>query len=110
MCKVFKSPCNIENTFVLLTLLTSWQVFMEFVTHSLMAGKKGTFLYSAIYNPQDCSRLYSLADLFNLTPSRLLWEVSSHAAFNAQRLYTKINHCLQPCTHSYSHVNWCNIE
>ena len=30
---------------------------------------------------------YSLADVFNLTPSRLLWETSSHAAVNAQRLF-----------------------
>ena len=47
---------------------------------SLCKGK-GEFLYSAVSNPQDYSKrftLYSLADLFNQTPSRLLWEASSY--------------------------------
>ena len=36
---------------------------------------KGKFLCSAVSNPQDCSKrftLYSLADLFNQTPSQLI--------------------------------------
>ena len=51
---------------------------------------KDKFLHSAVSSPQDGSRqltLYSLADLFNRTPSQLLWEASSHAAINAQRLF-----------------------
>ena len=42
---------------------------------------KGKFLYSAVSNPQVCSEhftLTSLTDLFNQTPSQLLWEASSH--------------------------------
>ena len=34
--------------------------------------------------------IYSLADLFNRTPSHYLWEASSHAAIDAQRLYVYI--------------------
>ena len=37
---------------------------------------KGKFLYSAVSSPQDCSKhltLYSLADLFNQTTSKLFW-------------------------------------
>ena len=37
---------------------------------------KGKFLYSAVANPQDFSKrftLYSLADLFNQTPYRIIW-------------------------------------
>ena len=40
----------------------------------------GKFLYSAVSSPQDCSKrldFTSLADLFNQTPSQLLWEASS---------------------------------
>ena len=43
--------------------------------------KKGMFLYSAVFRPQDRSKrftLYSLADLFIQTPFRVLWEASSH--------------------------------
>ena len=45
--------------------------------------------YSVVSNPQDCSKrftIYSLADLFNRTQSRLLWEAFSH-------VYTYIHHC-----------------
>ena len=50
---------------------------------------EGEFSYSA-KSSQDCLKrftFYSLADLFNRTPSRLLWESSSHAAVNAPRLF-----------------------
>ena len=41
------------------------------------------FLYSAVSNPQDCSKHFtSLTDLFNQTPSQLLWEASSHICYN----------------------------
>ena len=39
-----------------------------------------------------------LADLFNQLPSRLLLEVSSHVAINADYSYINIHHCLQPGT------------
>ena len=40
---------------------------------------KGMFIYSAVANPQDCSkRFISLADQFNQTPSQRFWEASSH--------------------------------
>ena len=42
--------------------------------------KKSKFLYSAASNPQECSKhftLYFPTDLFNQTPSQLLWEASS---------------------------------
>ena len=40
----------------------------------------------------------SLADLFNQTPSQLLWEASSHAVIKAGRLFIQIS------TTVYSHV------
>ena len=53
------------------------------------AKSKGKFLYSAVPNPQGCSKrftLYSLADLFNRTPSLFLWEAFSHTTINLRRL------------------------
>ena len=44
---------------------------------SVYVKYKGMFLYSAVSNLQDCSKrftLYCLAELFNRTASRLLWE------------------------------------
>ena len=49
---------------------------------------KCKFLYNAVSSPQDCSKhftLYSLADLYNQTPYRLLWEAFSHVEINARR-------------------------
>ena len=48
------------------------------------------FLYSTVVHPQDCSKrltVYSPVDVFNLTPSWLLWEAPSHAGNNAWRLF-----------------------
>ena len=42
---------------------------------------KGKYFYSAVSNPitaQSALHITSLADLFNQTPSQLLWEASSH--------------------------------
>ena len=61
----------------------------HYLYFSFCLFSKGEFLYSTISNPQDCSKhftLYSLATLFNRTSSQLLWEASSYAAINAQRL------------------------
>ena len=44
------------------------------------------------------------ADLFNRTPSRLLWEEISHV------FSRKYQCCLQPRVHSHSCVNFSNIE
>ena len=55
---------------------------------------KRKFLYIAVSRPQDCSKhftLYSLADLFNRTPSQLLREASSHAAIKARMLIVQIS-------------------
>ena len=63
---------------------------------------KVKFLYCAVSNRQHCSKRftrYSLADLFNQTPSRLLWEVSCHAAINAQRLFVCKHSPLSQGTH-----------
>ena len=52
--------------------------------------RKGKSLNSAVSNFQDCSKrftLYSLADLFNRTPFRLLGAAASHAAINTRRLF-----------------------
>ena len=82
---------------------------------SLVRGVKTCqILYSSVSNPHDCSKgftFYSLAELFNQTPYWLHWEASSHAAINTQcYLYTNIHHCLQLRIHSYSQVNWTNVE
>ena len=50
---------------------------------------KCKLLQSAVSSPQACSKrftLYSLADLFTQTPSRVLHETFSHAAPNSRRL------------------------
>ena len=44
---------------------------------------KGMFLHSTVSSSQDCSKCFTLyfpdrPDLFNQTPSQLLWEASSH--------------------------------
>ena len=47
-------------------------------------------LYSAVYSHKECSKrftLFSLANLFNQTPFRLLWEVPSHVVINTRRLF-----------------------
>ena len=57
---------------------------IEYILHISPAGHiicKGKFLYSAVTSSQDHSKhftLTSLTDLFTQTPSRLLWEASSH--------------------------------
>ena len=55
--------------------------------HRITEGKVSSYtMYSTVFYPQDCSMfftLYSLADLFNRTPSQLVWEASSHTAINA---------------------------
>jgi len=51
---------------------------------------KGKFLYSSISNTEDCSvhcTVYSLTDLFNGTPSWLLWKAFSHAAVNTHTVH-----------------------
>ena len=47
--------------------------------------------YPILRTVQSTFRLSSLADLFHQTPSQLLWEVSSHAAINVQRLLVLIS-------------------
>ena len=57
-------------------------------------GRKGTFLYSAVYSRRDYSKrckLHTLADVLIPTPSRLLWEAFSHAAITPRRLFLHIS-------------------
>ena len=59
-------------------------------------------------NPQDCSKwftLYSLADLFSLTPSRLLCEASNHPAVSARRLFVNIYPLLSIARFSFIQLN-----
>ena len=53
----------------------------------------GVFLLNAIFKPHDLSKLcYNwYADLFNRTPSRLLWEAFSHSAITARILFVYID-------------------
>ena len=63
------------------------------------------FLYSAVSGPQDCSKrftLHPLADLFIPRPSQLLWEVFSHAAIAARRLFVHISTTV--CIDRYSFI------
>ena len=55
----------------------------------LLDGLKGMFFYSAGSNPQDLSKRYYTfyADIFNRTPSRLLWEAFSKAAITAHIIF-----------------------
>ena len=63
-----------------LIILQSPQKLVKMTIIPLRKGKKPTFLYSAVSNPQDdskCFTLYSLTNLFNQTSSQLLWEAYS---------------------------------
>jgi len=65
------------------------------VTSAIYINKETVeFLHSTVSNLHDCSKrftFYFLADLFNRTPSELLWVASSDTAINS---YTTILHCL----------------
>ena len=65
---------------------------------------KGKFLYSAVLRTvQSALHFTSLTDLFTQTPSRLLWEASSHMLqLMREAARTHIHHCLLPGTHLYS--------
>ena len=82
-CQCYTSLCILPgigqlcNYMVLLRL--SYQPFLSFPPVSLNQKCKRKFLYSTVSNPQNCSKHFtSLTDLFNQTPSQLLWEASSH--------------------------------
>ena len=65
--------------------------------------------YQYLRIAQKALHFTTLADLFNQTRSRLLWEASSHAIINARRLF------IQMSTTIYSHIlyiamNWSNVE
>ena len=47
--------------------------------------------YPIFTTAQSALHITSLVDLFNQTPSQLLWEASSHAAINARRLLIQIS-------------------
>ena len=69
---------------------------------------KGKFTYSAVSNPQGCSKrftLYSLADLFNRTPSRPLWEAFSHVTINSQKLLVHIHSSLSIARYSFTQLS-----
>jgi len=51
----------------------------------------------------------SMADLFNQTPSQLLWEAYSNM-FHVMRESCSNTYPPQPGTHLYSRVNWSNVE
>ena len=57
-----------------------------------------TAQYPVVRIAQSALHFISLTDLFNQTPSQLLWEASSYAAINARRLLVHIP------TSVYSHV------
>ena len=74
---------------------------------------KGKFLYSAVSSPQDRqSTLHftSLTDLFTQTPSRLLWEASSHML---QLMCEGCSYTYPPLSiarYSFIQLNWSNVE
>ena len=73
-------------------------------------------VYNAVSNPQDCSKhftFHSLADLFNWTPSQVLWEAFSHAAINLQRLLMYIYPPLSIAKYSFiqlSGLEQCRVK
>ena len=101
---ILNAPYDTYNTFLLwgdqveraeLVHLVDWIRSLTTSEHPGQRGKKetniehktqtliGQFLYSAVPNPQDCSKCYTFyfpdkQTLFNQTPSLLLWEPSSH--------------------------------
>ena len=60
----------------------NWALLILVVKSLFKKASKGKFLYSAASSPQDSSKHFTLylilTDLFTQTPSRLLWEASSH--------------------------------
>ena len=79
-----------------------------FLLPQMPRRSKGKFLYSAVSNPQDCSKrftftLYSVADRHNRT--RLLWEAYNHAGINARRLFVKQIHNTNIHTHTRAHIH-----
>ena len=71
---------------------------------------KGKFLYSAVSKR---FTLYSLADLLNRTPSRLLREAFSNAAINSQRLLVHMYSPLSVSRSSFiqlSELDQCKVK
>ena len=86
---IFTSPETCFVVQIFQPLLTEFflQTNVVVVSHGLGKSK---FLYSTASIPEECSKyftLYSLPDLFNQTPSRLLWEAFSHTAVNMRILF-----------------------
>ena len=72
-----------QRCYSLFTQITSW--------HNIVL-KKRKFLCSAVSNPQDCSKwftLFSLVNLFNRTPSWFFLAASSHAAIMREEFVHK---------------------
>ena len=72
-------------------------------------------LYSAVSNPQDCSKCFThyfpVRPVQSNTISTSLGSIQPYAAINAQRLLVHISTtCLLPDTHLYSWVDWSNVE
>ena len=74
--------CLDDNGFYFLALIGLKLLYLKLYCYTviyLFVKGKAKFVYSAVANPQDCSKRFtSLADLFNQTPSQLLWEASRH--------------------------------
>ena len=66
--------------------------------HSNCACKKHIYIFND-NNIVKSDTFYSLADLLNRTPSRLLWEVFNEAAINARNAFAPK---YPPLTHSQS--------
>ena len=68
--------------------------------------------YPVLRIAQSALHFTSLIDMFNQTPSQLLWEASSHMLhlMHMKAARTHICHCLYPGIQLYSYVNWSYVE
>ena len=98
-CRLNCEQCLLRYTAFFYKLL-KWRnkcyyryLFIKQNTNHHYSKGKGKFTYRAVFNPQDCSKcftLYSLADLVTQqTPPQLLWEAFSHVTINSQKLLIK---------------------
>ena len=63
--------------------------------------------YPVLRTAQSALHFTSLTDLFTQTPSRLLWEASSHTL---QLMREGNSYTYPPLSHLFSWVNWSNVE
>ena len=115
-------PDTVDDLSDLFRRVESRQLYMAASSPSHYNGffvnslQKGKFLPIVVSDSEDCPKrftLYSLADLFNHTPSRLLWEAFSHAAISSRIIFVHIYSSLSRARYSFvqlSELEQCRMK